>query len=71
MKITFSEKETISHVVKESHFWVAQFEKPFASITDLKLNHKSSLLNHYLISMMVRFKQRVFLVYFFPSLFFT
>lgn len=27
MKITFCEKEDISHVVKESHFWVVQFEK--------------------------------------------
>lgn len=54
-------KKNISHVVKESHFWVAQFEKPFALRTDLKLNHKSSLLNCYLISMMERFKQPVFL----------
>ena len=71
MKITFCEKESISHVVKESHFWVAQFEKRFASITDLKLNHKSSFLNHYLISMMKRFKQQVFLAFFnsLPSFF--
>lgn len=64
MKITFCEKENTSHVVKESHFWVAQFVKRLASITDLKLNHKSSLLNHYLISMIERFKQQVFLAFF-------
>lgn len=60
MKITFCEKENISHVVKESHFWVAQSEKRFASITDLKLNHKSSLLNHDLLSVMKRFQQQAF-----------
>lgn len=72
MKIRFCEKESISHVVEESHFWVVQFEKRFASITDLNPNHKSSLLNHYLSSMMKRFKQQVFLAFLFPpSLFFT
>lgn len=63
MKITFCEKENTSHVVKESHFWVAQCIKRLASITDLKLNHKSSLLNHCLISMTERFKQQVFLAF--------
>lgn len=50
-------KENISHVVKESHFWVASSEKRFASITDLKPNHKSLLPSHYLISMMEKFKR--------------
>ena len=63
MEITFCEKEDISHVVKESHFWVAQFEKRSASRPDLRLNHKSSLLNHYLISMMKKFKRYVFLTF--------
>ena len=54
-------KKDISHVVKESHFWVVQFEKRSASRPDLRLNHKSSLLNHYLISMMKKFKRHVFL----------
>lgn len=70
MKITFCEQETISHVVKESHFWVAQLGKQFASRTDLKPNHKSSLLNQYLISMMERFKQQAFLALPLPLLVF-
>ena len=70
MKITFCEEEHISHAVKESHFGVARFEKQFASRTDLKLNHRSSLLNHHLISAVERFKQQVFLA-FPPPLFFT
>lgn len=56
--------------MKESHFWVAQLGKQFASRTDLKPNHKSSLLNHDLISMRERLKQQVFLTLPLPLLVF-
>lgn len=62
MKITFCEKKDISHVVKESHFWVAQLKNGLLQ-DQIWDNHKSSLLNHYLISMMKKFKQYVFLAF--------
>lgn len=49
---------------------MAHLEKQFASRTDLKLNHKSSLVNHHLISMMERSERQVFLAFPLPSLVF-